>query len=250
MDAHPLLPYPALFLPYQNHITLIMATLNPLILTADNDPKLLPLLRSHPSLASLQDAHGYSMLHAAASYNHLDILRQLISEFHVDPNLTDEDGETALFVVETIQAAQILVEDLGIDMDVKNTEGLTAEQKILAEGDYLPIAVFLHEKRDQRGLELHNGENTTDISSSGLFNLTNPPQLPHNVRVGVRTLDEESVLEGSEVDSDFKRRIEELATREDFQGEAGQRQLRELVTDVVRDHQAKNVERDVRQRLQ
>lgn len=226
-----------------------MATLNPFILAADNDPRLLPLLRSHPALASSQDAHGYSILHAAASYNHLDLLKQVVSEFRVDPNLKDEDGETPLFVVETLQAAKVLVEELGIDMTIKNTDGLTAEQKILAEGDFLSVSDFLRDQRVQRDIKPQSCEVLADLSPTGPFNLNDPPQLPRNLNVNVGTMDEESVPEGTVVDPEYRRRIEELATREDFQEEAAQRQLRELITDIVRDHRAENTERDVRQRL-
>ena len=116
-----------------------MSTANPYTLAAENSPRLLPLLRSQPSLASSQDAHGYSIVHAAASYNHLELLRTLISEFNVDVNMKDEDGETALFVVETVEAAQLLCEELQIDPSIRNAEGETAEEKILHEGDYTVI---------------------------------------------------------------------------------------------------------------
>lgn len=226
-----------------------MATSNPFLLAADNDPRLLPLLRSQPALASSQDAHGYSILHAAASYNHLDLLRQVVVDFHVDPNLKDEDGETPLFVVETLQAAQVLVEELGLDMTIKNTDGLTAEQKILAEGDFLTVSDFLREKRAQRDVNPESNEVVADLSPSGPFNLSDPPKLPRNMSVDVGTMDEESAMGGIAVNPEYRRRIEELATRADFQDEAGQKQLRELITDVIRDHRAENTERDVRQRL-
>ena len=232
----------------KGHIN-FMATLNPLLLAADNDPRLLPLLRSHPALASLQDVHGYSILHAAASYNHLDLLRQVVSDFHVDPNLKDEDGETPLFVVETLQAAQVLVEELGIDMTIKNTDGLTAEQKILAEGDFLPVSDFLREKRAQQGINPQASEVSADLSPTNPFNISDPPQLPRNLNVSVGTMDEEDASGETAANPEYRRRIEELATREDFQEEAGQRQLRELITDIVRDHRAENIDRDVRQRL-
>ena len=77
---------------------------NPFLLAADNSPELLPLLRENPALASAQDDHGYSLIHAAASYNHLNLLRTLVRELHVDVDLKDEDDETALFVVETPDA--------------------------------------------------------------------------------------------------------------------------------------------------
>lgn len=221
--------------------------LNPFILAADNDQRLLPLLRSQPALASSQDAHGYSILHAAASYNHLDLLRQVVLEFHVDPNLKDEDGETALFVVETLQAAQVLVEELGIDMTIENADGQTAEQKILADGDFLPVSDFLQEKRAQKGINPQGNETLANPSPTDIFNLSHPPQLPRNISVDVGTMDEQSALEA--INPEHRRRIEELATREDFQEEAGQKQLRELTADVIRDHRAENTERNVRQRL-
>jgi len=52
---------------------------------------------------------------------------------------------------------------------------------------------------------------------------------------------------GEVVDTEFRRRIEELAAREDFQSEEGQQQLRELVTEALRGEV--NPERDVRQRM-
>jgi hypothetical protein len=51
---------------------------------------------------------------------------------------------------------------------------------------------------------------------------------------------------GEVVDPEFRRRIEELASREDFQSEDGQRQLRELVTAALRGQV--DPERNVRQR--
>lgn len=220
-----------------------MANQNPFTLAADNSPHLLPFLRSNPSLASSQDAHGYSIPHAAASYNHLDLLRALVHEFHVDVNIKDEDGETPLFVVETVEAAQCLLEELKADQTVKNVEGMTAEEKIKAEGDNVTIADFLKESRIRGALT------TGDGSIARPLEVDHPPPLPPNVKIHLGTYeDEQSIGDGSEVDPDFRERIEELAAREDFQGEEGQRQLRELVKDAVRG--AGSHERVVRQRLE
>src|SRR6478735_11436939 len=120
-----------------------MATPNPFLLAADNNPTLLPLLREKPALASSQDEHGYSLVHAAASYNHLDLLRALVREFNVDVDLKDEDNETALFVVETQDAAQVLVEELGANINHRGSEGLTAREKIEAEAEFPAVAEYL-----------------------------------------------------------------------------------------------------------
>lgn len=222
-----------------------MASQNQFILAADNHPNVLPLLRSNSSLASSQDAHGYSILHAAASYNHLDLLRAMVNEFHVDINIKDEDGETPLFVVETIEAAQLLVEELGANMSLKNREGMTAEEKIQLEGDYPTLAAFLQESR------LHHNENsqneTVHYSSEGPFNDdVRPPPLPPNVTVNIGTMNEQIAAEDIDVNPDFKQRIEALATSKDFQGEEGQRQLRELIADAVRGTTDTRNERNVR----
>ena len=227
---------------------------NPLTLAADNSPNLLPLLRSQPALASLQDEHGYSLLHAAASYNHLDLLRTLVREFHVDVNIRDEDEETPLFVVETVEAAQALVEEVGADIKATNSDDQTAEEKILTEGETPTIAAFLKEVRLQHGSQ--EGDRPRDTQrppSSSPFSddLPHPPPLPPNVTVNLGTMEEASSSEAqAEADPAFRQRIEELAASEDFQGEEGQRQLRELITDAVRGVNSTGNERDVRRRLQ
>ena len=218
---------------------------NPFLLAADNSPQLLELLRSNSSFASSQDTHGYSLMHAAASYNHIDLLRTLVNEFKVDPNLKDEDGETALFVVETVEAAQCLVEELHANATVTNAEGLTAEQKIREEGEFTVIADYLHVQNQlkARGVEAEPMNPTPEGDA-----LDRPPPLPPGVKLDVRTADaaEASEMETAEVDPEFRKRIDELAARDDFSAESAQRELRELIKDAVRKVDDRG--RDVRQR--
>ena len=218
-----------------------MTSPNPFTLAADNSPHLIPLLRSNTSLASSQDEHGYSLLHAAASYDHLDLLKKLVKEFKVDVNIRDEDGETPLFVVETVEAAQCLLEELKADATAKSAEGMTAEEKIRNEGDNVTIADFLRESR------LRKISETEKLSQQSVTDGDHLPPLPPNVKMQLGSLeDEESLGDSAQVDPEFRRRIEELAAREDFQEENGQKQLRELVKDALRG--AGDSERDVRQR--
>ena len=219
---------------------------NPLALAAENPPTLLPLLRSNPELAGKQDEHGYSMLHAAASYNHLDLMDSLRSEFHIDPSLVDEDGETALFVVETVEAAQHLVEVMGTSLDVRNEEGVTAEDKIRTEGDYVAVADYLKEMREQRAGNVSSG---SAVGGSGAVSERtengHPPPLPPGVQMRVGSLEDEHDL-GEVQDPALRRRIEELAAREDFQGEDSQKELRNLIADAVKGISADD--REVRRR--
>lgn len=209
---------------------------NPYLLAADNPAALLTLLSENPSLASGQDEHGYSLIHAAASYNHLDLLRSLVHEFNVNVNIRDEDQETALFVVETIEAAKVLVEELKIDVAARNEEGQTAMEKISEEGDFPQVAVYL------RTIELGGLPNGSGVN--GETEELPPP--PEGMTVSMGTMAPTEDGEG-EVYPEFRRRIEELAERDDFHTEAGQAELRRLVQDAIGGDPSL-AERSVRQR--
>lgn len=234
-----------------------MAPPNPFLLAADNDPSLVPLLRENPALAAQQDSHGYSLVHAAASYDRLALLRQLVTEFGVPVDLRDEDGETALFVVETVAAARCLVEELGADPFARSTvDGFTARQRIEAEEEFPEVAAYLARVEAERGgstaaarvgAEEANGVDGTsdrpaqDAGSSGGH--TDPvlpaelPPPPEGLTVRVGTMSVATPADGDageeEVDPEFRRRIQELAERDDFHTPAGQAELRRLVEDAV-----------------
>ncbi|CAL8583252.1 hypothetical protein XPA_008881 [Xanthoria parietina] len=222
-----------------------MPTPNVFILASDNSPELLPLLRSKPALASSQDEHGYSLLHAAASYSHHDLLRTLVRDFHVDVNITDEDGETSLFVAETVETTKILVEELHCDTSLKNNEGSTAEEKIRTDGEFVTVADYLKTV----GTRTTSASSPTDRPDGHCPQEEEPlPPLPPNVTVNMGTTTEDELPD--EVDPAFRARIESLASRADFQGEEGQKQLRELVTDAVREVERDADGRHVRRRVE
>ncbi|KAI1133157.1 hypothetical protein F5Y10DRAFT_130319 [Nemania abortiva] len=213
---------------------------NPFLLAADNSPALLPLLRENPALASQQDEHGYSLIHAAASYNHLDLLRALVQEFRVDVNLRDEDDETALFVVETVDAAKVLVEELGAGLMIKGSDGYTARQKITEEGEFPEVAEYLRLQEATSARGLLNGTNGAPVQDDG-----GVPLLPNGLNISVTTVNPAEDDE-NEVDPEFRRRIEELAQRSDFHSEEGQAALRQLVQDAIADENL--TDRNVRAR--
>ncbi|KAH8894228.1 ankyrin repeat-containing protein [Thozetella sp. PMI_491] len=196
---------------------------NPYLLAADNDPALLPFLRENPALASGQDEHGYSLIHAAASYNHLDLLRSLVTELNVPVDLRDEDGETALFVTETVEAARVLVEELHLDANIKNDEGQTAREKIEADEEFPAVAEYL--ARVTGGPGGVNGVSATNGDAE-------LPPAPEGLRVTVGTMSAADEAT-QEPDPEFRRRIEELAAREDFDTPERQAELRQLIQDAV-----------------
>jgi uncharacterized protein len=190
---------------------------NPFLLAADNPTLLLTHLATYPALARSQDATGYSLLHAAASYNHIPLLRALIQTYHVPPNTLDNDGETALFVAETVNVAKCLIEELGADWRIKNKEGQTAREKIEEEGEWVGVGAYL------RDVEAKAQSNPQQQQQE---------QLTPKFDVKYETIEESP----AEPDPVFKARIESLASRPDFEGEAAQRELRDLVAEAVRGH--------------
>ncbi|KAJ5740815.1 hypothetical protein N7493_000687 [Penicillium malachiteum] len=219
-----------------------MAQPNPYLLASDNPAALLELLRSSPAIASCQDEHGYSLLHAAASYGHLDLLRALVKEFNVNVNLLDEDGETCLFVVEELKIARCLVEELGVDYKKMNFEGFKAHEKMEADDENPKVSAYL---REVIGLPAASSTDSPD----GPLNA--PPPIPGNMQVNIGTMSEQEAAAGeAEVDPEFKRRIDELAARDDFESEATQNQLRELVMEAIASSTMDASGRESRQRTE
>lgn len=212
-------------------------------LVPDSPDTVLTQLREHPTLASQQDSHGYSLLHAATSYGHVSLAQSLVKDFGVDANIVDEDGETALFNAETVEMAKELL-ILGVSMDVKNGEGQTAAEKLDDEDEQPIIAAFLRHAAGGASVDeaasvvaqtggaansaaAQNGTNGVDDPSS----VHAPPPLPGNFKVNMGTMDAGEA--GEEPDPEIRRRIEELAARPDFQTEEGQAELRKLVTEII-----------------
>ncbi|KHN98607.1 ankyrin repeat-containing protein [Metarhizium album ARSEF 1941] len=214
-------------------------TPNTFLLAADNSPALLSLLRENPTLAAAQDEHGYSLVHAAASYNHLDLLRALVLEFHVDVDVKDEDNETALFVVETLEAAKVLVEELGVDTRHKGADGLTAREKIELEGEFPTIAAYL------ASIDINQPRKQVEATAKDFVAEANRPP-PRGMKLVVSTMDAEEQVP-SDIDPGFRRRMEELAQRDDFSAPSGQADLRKLVEDAISDRYLA-IDRNVRPR--
>tara|TARA_R110002060_G_scaffold31285_6_gene41876 strand:+ start:1396 stop:2082 length:687 start_codon:yes stop_codon:yes gene_type:complete len=211
------------------------APVNVLLLAADNPAKVLQHLQGNPSSASVQDEHGYSLVHAAASYNHIDLLRAVVNDYHVDVNIKDEDGETALFGIETVEVAKILVEELHADITVRGESGQSARERIAEDGDFPEVAVYLRMRELQDQINSSSGAglgSANTPSTSQTENSVQPPApLPEGMSVDFGTMAPEDA--GELVDPEFKRRIDELAARDDFNEEEGQEALRKLVKEAL-----------------
>ena len=211
-------------------------------LVPDAPDSVLSQLRTWPHLASEQDAHGYSLLHAATSWEKKNLLKALVEEFKVDPNIKDESDETCLFNAESVEFAEELL-SLGVTVDSVNEDGQTAADYLEDEDETPQVAAYLRQVMAGQS----NGTNATPSGqqsnavgpSSQQNGLTNgnsedtqpPPPLPNGVQVNIGTMLANEI--GEEPDPEIRRRIEALAARQDFEGEDGQRELRNLVEEVI-----------------
>ena len=78
---------------------------------------------------NIPDPNSYTPMHASASYAHTDILEYLIS-VGGDINLRDDDGDTPLYVVESVEMARWMI-DRGAEWGVVNEEGLSVSLSLL-----------------------------------------------------------------------------------------------------------------------
>ncbi|KAM0722839.1 hypothetical protein Q7P37_001037 [Cladosporium fusiforme] len=212
-------------------------------LVPDSPDTVLTQLREQPNLASQQDSHGYSLLHAATSYGHVSLAQSLVKDFNVDVNIVDEDSETALFNAETVEMAKELLV-LGVNMEVKNSEGQTAAEKLDDEDEQPMIAAFLRHAAGGASVDeaasviaQTGGAADSAAAQNGTNGVDNPdgvhapPPLPGNFKVNMGTMNAGEA--GEEPDPEIRRRIEELAARPDFQTEEGQAELRKLVMEII-----------------
>jgi hypothetical protein len=170
------------------------------------------------------------------------LLKTLIAEFNLDPNIKDEFGETCLFNAESVDVAKELL-SLGVTIDACNHESQTAADYLDDEDEAPQVAAYLRQVMSGRPNGTASTSTTYDKAAENITTdnntLTNgspasihpPPPLPDGVQVNIGTMQASEV--GDEPDPEFRRRIEALASREDFEGEDGQRELRSLVEDAI-----------------
>lgn len=234
-------------------MTLPPPTIDLLLTLIDTRPHaILSTLTQHPHLASARDTHGYSLVHAAASYNELDVLRTLVQTHAVDVDLVDEDGETALFAAEKVEVARCLVEELGADIGWRNGEGRTAEERIGEEdGPGHEVVRYLRARRlggGEAGAGAGaGGEIEAEAADGEVAGHAPPPPLPEGVRINMGTMEEDAA---DAPDPEIRRRIEELAARPDYESDEVQRELRELVQDVVSGMGGQEQGRSVKRRVE
>lgn len=108
------------------------------------------------------DENGYSPIHAAVSYSHIDVIQLLLSA-GANPNLRDPDGDCPLHVVETPEVADILLSN-GADPTLLNNAGETIMDKAIQNGLLEMIGYF-----SQKGFTACNSEQLLEDDGDANF---------------------------------------------------------------------------------
>ena len=89
------------------------------IAAADNQRQIVEhYITSGEFTPNSKDPNGYTPIHAAASYGHINLLQYLIDNGG-DINIQDNEGDTPLHHVEDVKSAKYLIENLHADYKVK-----------------------------------------------------------------------------------------------------------------------------------
>ncbi|GMM38714.1 hypothetical protein DASC09_060530 [Saccharomycopsis crataegensis] len=179
--------------------------------------------------ATSKDPNGYTPIHAAAAYGHIELLEYLIGEKKGDVNVLDSDGDTPLHHCDELEPVKVLVEKFGADWKIKNQDGETALDAY--DGEDIKVTEYLQGLAGVVGSQKSN-EGSINIGSLGAL----IGELSDEEREKIRlTFENVGDLNGDvEFDETQQKMIEEIAN-----GENGEERMKEFIQQVVRDNLGK-----------
>ncbi|KAF9966866.1 hypothetical protein BGZ70_000977 [Mortierella alpina] len=161
-----------------------------------------------------QDEFGYSALHAAASYGHKDLIKHLL-ENGADVNIQDPEGDSPLFVCETVEIAEMLVK-AGADATHINENEMTAAENA-EEEEWFEVAHYL---RELTGVP-HPDNSTGDLEEDMSHLMEDKDE------------DEDDEHDDNEKDSAYKERIESIMKATENDGVDRDDELKAVVSEML-----------------
>lgn len=192
------------------------------VATADNQIDLVKkLIESGKFTPNSADPNGFTPIHAAASYGHLELLRYLL-ENGGNVNIQDSDGDTPLHHTESLETAKILIQEYKADYRLKNKDGLNVKEYFIEEDEY-PELISYFELLEKTGNVGANGDDLTNGPSS--MSLPNGQE----IRAFLGGSDEEETPEILE----RRKQVESIFTNTELSEAERDEKLREFVMGVV-----------------
>ena len=197
------------------------------IAAADNQRQIVEhYITSGEFTPNSKDPNGYTPIHAAASYGHINLLQYLIDNGG-DINIQDNEGDTPLHHVEDVKSAKYLIENLHADYKVKNNDGLTAQQYIEEDDDFPEVAEYLktlaHDKPSVNEEDVKANDFVESLPQPGTID-------GHEIRY---TLENEATQEGDEQLSPEELEERRKKIQAILESENPEEALRDLVRNAV-----------------
>ncbi|SCU89123.1 LADA_0E13806g1_1 [Lachancea dasiensis] len=158
-----------------------------------------------------KDPNGYTPIHAAAAYGHLELLRKLCSSpYNGSINIRDNDGDTPLHHCEDLEAAKLIVEELGGDWKLTNSDGKTALEVLEEDQEFPELIGYLREKS---GVEQENlgidSEQMALFKDNLRYTLENEPET-NDPESAARRNRIEQILNGGNAEQELEQYIRTL----------------------------------------
>ncbi len=126
------------------------------VAAADNDLETVQnYISSGEFSANSKDPNGYTPIHAAVSYGHVELLKYLIQQGG-DINIQDTEGDAPLHHVEDLQVAKLLVEEYKADWRLKNNDGQIPADYIEEDDEFPEVVQYLRSLNHDNPTENNN----------------------------------------------------------------------------------------------
>ncbi|QLQ81322.1 hypothetical protein HG537_0F00830 [Torulaspora globosa] len=172
--------------------------------------------------ANSKDPNGYTAVHAAAAYGHIDLLRKLCHQYGGDINIRDNDGDTPLHHCEDVNTAKVIVEELGGDITLTNDEGKTALQSFEEDAEFPELIQYMRlqcgvpQNQDSLGIDQQQLEQFKD---SIRYTLETEPDDTNDPESQARRRKLEQIIQGENVEQELENYIREIVRSQGMNGQ-------------------------------
>ncbi|KAG0678354.1 hypothetical protein KLU848_1056 [Kluyveromyces marxianus] len=194
------------------------------IAASNGETELVEKFISQGQTANSKDDNGYTPVHAAAAYGHIDLLKKLVHEYNGDVNIRDSDDDTPLHHCEDATTARFLIEQLGADHKLTNNEGKTCFQ-VWQEtcDDNLELLKYAEEVLGESVFGSSLGidqEQLKQFKDSIRYTLENDPVDETDPESLERRKKLESIIQGENAEEELEQYIRDMIHKQFFSGNA------------------------------
>lgn len=172
--------------------------------------------------ANSKDPNGYTAVHAAAAYGHIDLLRKLCKQYGGDINIRDSDGDTPLHHCEDVNTAKVILEELGGDITLTNDEGKTALQSLEEDAEFPELIQYMRvqsgvpQDQDSLGIDQQQLEQFKD---SIRYTLETEPEDANDPESQARRQKLEQIIQGENAEQELENYIREIVRSQAMNGQ-------------------------------